>query len=657
MRRLFSTLIAVGLIVSCFCPAHGSAAEGTLKWIYSTGGGIYSSPAIGADGTIYVGSRDGRLYALTADGILKWSFETGDAIDASPSIAADGTIYVGSGDFRFYAINGDGTVKWSYPTGDRIRSSAAIGPDGAIYVGSGDYKLHAINPNGTFRWSFPTGRGIYSSPAIAFDGTIYVGSSDSKLYAVNPDGTGKWSYDTQSGMIYSSPAIGADGTIYVGALGNEFFAINPNGTGKWRYDTGGRIYGSPAIGADGTIAIGSGDRAFYLFTRNGVVKERLEATAGFASPPAVGANGIIYVGSLDGNLHAIDPATGQDTILFTTGGEIWSSPAIGPDGTVYVGSLDGSLYALYSSSFGPALSSWPLFRRDLRHTANIAPSVPTVNLIITKSGSGSGMIFSTPTGIECGTFCSTTYSRHARISLTALPDRGSLFTGWSGDCRGKGACAVTMSAERSVGAVFEKGSCSYTVTPRTRTLTYLGGSISAQITARGSAYCPIPGASKEEDWFTLGVTFLGNRGTARLTIPEYNGSTPRTGTATVGENTIIITQTGKPCTVTISPSVSDLFPKDGGTGFFDVTATPSDCTWVAGPADTSPWITVVSGNSGTGSGTVIYTVDANRDSNARTGSIKVMTFDKKSKSFTVKQDYSPMTLTSTRFLLRPSNSP
>src|SRR5574340_858584 len=47
-----------------------------LKWAFQTQGAITSSPAIGKDGTIYFGSKDKKLYALTRDGKLKWAFET-----------------------------------------------------------------------------------------------------------------------------------------------------------------------------------------------------------------------------------------------------------------------------------------------------------------------------------------------------------------------------------------------------------------------------------------------------------------------------------------------------------------------------------------------------------------------------------------------------
>ena len=105
---------------------------------------MWSSPAIGSDGTIYVGSRDDNLYAFYQVGTLKWTFQTGDYVFSSPAIGSDGTIYVGSGDSKLYAIHPDGTLKWTLQTGGLVRSSPAIGSDGTIYVGSDDGNLYAI---------------------------------------------------------------------------------------------------------------------------------------------------------------------------------------------------------------------------------------------------------------------------------------------------------------------------------------------------------------------------------------------------------------------------------------------------------------------------------------------------------------------------------
>jgi outer membrane protein assembly factor BamB len=116
--------------------------DGTLKWVYDPGpadcplektwcyGTIETSPAVGPDGTIYIGRGDGVLRAVNPNGTLKWTFETipntkgRGQIIGSPAVSEDGVIYFGTianllgagyGNNVFYAINPDGTLKWTYP--------------------------------------------------------------------------------------------------------------------------------------------------------------------------------------------------------------------------------------------------------------------------------------------------------------------------------------------------------------------------------------------------------------------------------------------------------------------------------------------------------------------------------------------------------------
>jgi outer membrane protein assembly factor BamB len=51
-----------------------------LKWKFQTGDGVDSSPVIGRDGTIYIGSLDKKLYAIKPDGMLKWTYDVGSKI-------------------------------------------------------------------------------------------------------------------------------------------------------------------------------------------------------------------------------------------------------------------------------------------------------------------------------------------------------------------------------------------------------------------------------------------------------------------------------------------------------------------------------------------------------------------------------------------------
>ena len=70
----------------------------------------------------------------------------------SPAIGTDGTIYVGTNDYYFDALNPNGTLKWSYYTDiGSVVSSPAIGADGIVYVGLLDGSVYAFNPDGTIK--------------------------------------------------------------------------------------------------------------------------------------------------------------------------------------------------------------------------------------------------------------------------------------------------------------------------------------------------------------------------------------------------------------------------------------------------------------------------------------------------------------------------
>ena len=126
-------------------PTKTKATVGSKLWEFETIGPVYSSPAIGSDGTVYVGSYDDKLYAINGKtGAKLWEFETGHAVNSSPAIGSDGTVYVG-GERKLYAIDGKtGRKLWEFETGEVLLSDPAIAADGTVYVGSEHFKLFAI---------------------------------------------------------------------------------------------------------------------------------------------------------------------------------------------------------------------------------------------------------------------------------------------------------------------------------------------------------------------------------------------------------------------------------------------------------------------------------------------------------------------------------
>ena len=76
-------------------------------------------------------------------------------------------------------------------------------------------------------------------------------------------------------------------------------------------------------------------------------------------------------------------------------------------------------------------------------------------LTVQRAGDGTGIVTSTPAGIDCGSTCSLTVNDGTPVTLTATADAGSIFTGWTGACTGSGACVVTVDAATSVTATFD----------------------------------------------------------------------------------------------------------------------------------------------------------------------------------------------------------
>jgi uncharacterized repeat protein (TIGR02543 family) len=86
-------------------------------------------------------------------------------------------------------------------------------------------------------------------------------------------------------------------------------------------------------------------------------------------------------------------------------------------------------------------------------SATFAPQAFT--LTVAKDGAGSGTVTSTPAGINCGSACSAQYDNGTAVTLTATPNAGSVFAGWTGcDSVSGSSCSVSMSAAKSVSASF-----------------------------------------------------------------------------------------------------------------------------------------------------------------------------------------------------------
>jgi outer membrane protein assembly factor BamB len=120
--------------------------SGTEEWALSIGGNSTSTPAF-HNGRLFIGSDDGRLYAVrSVDQTIAWTFPTGGEIYSSPAVSGNGMVCFGSWDHKVYCVDeGTGTLNWSYYTGaSRLYSSPAIS-DSMLFIGNENGKVYAFS--------------------------------------------------------------------------------------------------------------------------------------------------------------------------------------------------------------------------------------------------------------------------------------------------------------------------------------------------------------------------------------------------------------------------------------------------------------------------------------------------------------------------------
>jgi len=351
--------------------SSGSLPQGKLKWVFSTGAPIHSSPAV-ADGTVYVGSQDFKLYALdAATGAKHWEYKTGGWVESSPAIV-NGVVYFGSNDGRLYALDAhSGEKLWDFKTKYPIMSSPAVA-DGVVYFGAGDYYVYALDAvKGEKLWDFETAGRVNSSPVVA-NGIVYIGSGSKFCYALNARGGRLRLHFKSRYPVFSSPAV-SDETVYFSTFNGSLYAVDGNArTWLWEHEIKpywiqlwafglplptpppqsgllwvlglGKVANSSPVVTDDALYIGSDNKLVAIDLQNCQKHWEFETEGMISSSPAL-VDTTVYVGSEDGRLYAVDAATGEKLWDILTGDKITSSPAVA-DGTVYISSHDGNLYAI-----------------------------------------------------------------------------------------------------------------------------------------------------------------------------------------------------------------------------------------------------------------------------------------------------------------------
>ncbi len=306
-----------------------------------------------ASGLAVCGTRDGWLHAVRRDGTLAWEFKAGGAFPAPPTIDGD-TVYVGSGDGRVYALSlADGKLRWSYDAREEMGSRPAVA-GGSVYVMSLQDTLVALDARtGEWKWIHRReARGIDrgftirgAAGAVVRGGVVYGAYSDGTVAALDAaNGQVRWERPVAPQGDYTDiDGLWLEGDrLYAAAYSGALLALDADtGSPVWTFRAPlvSRVTGGKGL----VIAVGTSQiSGLSPATGQPVWNVPLQGSPG-AAP--VFAGRWLLVPAQDGGLRFIEPSTGRTLRSFDGGSGVTGEPAV--DGRrVYVLSNGGFLYAL-----------------------------------------------------------------------------------------------------------------------------------------------------------------------------------------------------------------------------------------------------------------------------------------------------------------------
>ena len=290
----------------------------------SAGVAIYGTPAMSGD-LIYIGGYNGKIYAFDSDSLQKrWVYPAEGNLPpiVSGPVVALGKVYFGGSDGKIYALKDDtGVEAWEpFPTGDKIWSTPVI-DEGIVYVSSFDKKLYALDAvTGEKKWETAEIGGALAATPLVDNNTVYFGSLDRYLYAVNAgNGSLKWKSEVEAGSWFWTKPIIYNNTVYAPSLDGKVYILNADNGHELvnAIDLENPVSSSPVL-VNGSIIIASGEgRIYSLDTANNQIKPLADVKEK-VDAPLWASNGVVYI-------HAQESKT-LYALKAETGAKLWDIP-------------------------------------------------------------------------------------------------------------------------------------------------------------------------------------------------------------------------------------------------------------------------------------------------------------------------------------------
>ncbi|MHB8104716.1 MAG: outer membrane protein assembly factor BamB family protein [Dehalococcoidales bacterium] len=274
------------------------------------------------------------LLAIITIGVFGFSCVSGMApIGWSGGVVANGSLYVGSMEGRLVAINlADQSILRAEPL--KLQTQGGLlGCSSLLSCGGGSSRVP-----------------IYGTPVVSGN-LVYIAGYNGRIYAYNTTNfASRWVFPRDG---YLSPFVGGlvidNGRLFIGSSDGFIYSLDAaTGDLLSGYQTGDKIWGTPTV-ADNTLYIGSFDKKLYAFNTDDLTLKWAYTTEGSIIAKPLVNNGVVYIGSFDRNLYAINAADGTLKWKFMAKNWFWTQPVLMND-TLYAGSLDGNMYVLNAAT-------------------------------------------------------------------------------------------------------------------------------------------------------------------------------------------------------------------------------------------------------------------------------------------------------------------
>lgn len=327
-------------------------------------GPIYSSPAMGPDGYVYIGAQGG-LAKIDSYGNIR---ETTPASPVWSSPAVDwynNTVYFTDVIGTIYRISGTQMDIW--PISDYSIYASVLISDNYVYaidLEGNVFRVSATLSSAVILKSLQ--REVRSSPVI-FANKLFVASVDGRICAIDlSTGTTLWDKQFSGENFYGGFAIDGAGNLYI--AGKKLWCLrSSDGVVNWSYDLDGQAYANPVISSGGVVYIGDITGTLHAVTTSGEPVWKKTGLGSILSSAVIGDNGVVYVCS--DWIFAINPYDGSIIDCSELSNFVESNPLL-HFGTIYVADEAGYFYLInaLSETIDQSDESWPMFQLDWYHT-------------------------------------------------------------------------------------------------------------------------------------------------------------------------------------------------------------------------------------------------------------------------------------------------